>query len=162
MESLHVEIVMTTKNWLKGMVAGFVATVVLSALMLMKQQMGMMPELNPIQMVTSMLGASSPATGWLMHFLIGTVLWGTLFAWLDPYIPGGAHWLKGAWFSIGAWLMMMIIVMPMAGKELFGIDLGIMAPVMTLVMHVIYGIVLGATYGFERPEQTSGYQEARR
>jgi hypothetical protein len=61
MESRHAEIVMITKNWLKGMVAGFVATVVRSAFMLMKQQMGMMPELNPIQMMTSMPGASSPA-----------------------------------------------------------------------------------------------------
>jgi len=37
---------MTSGNWLKGMVAGFVATVVLSALMLMKTMMGVMPELS--------------------------------------------------------------------------------------------------------------------
>ena len=37
---------MTANNWLKGMVAGFVATVVLSALMLMKATMGVMPELT--------------------------------------------------------------------------------------------------------------------
>jgi hypothetical protein len=34
---------MTGKNWLKGMLAGFVATIVLSALMLMKKHMGLMP-----------------------------------------------------------------------------------------------------------------------
>ena len=37
---------MTSGNWLKGMVAGFVATTVLSTLMLMKTMMGVMPELN--------------------------------------------------------------------------------------------------------------------
>jgi hypothetical protein len=93
---------MTAKNWLKGMVAGFIATIVLSALMLMKAQMGVMPELNPIKMMSDMLGASTPAVGWVMHFLIGTVLWGTLFAWLDPHLPSEGHWLKGIWFSIGA------------------------------------------------------------
>lgn len=82
---------MTTKNWLKGILAGFVATVVLSALMLMKAQMGLMPNLNVIAMLSRMMGASSPAAGWIPHFVIGTVLWGSLFAWLDPNLPGGSH-----------------------------------------------------------------------
>ncbi len=69
---------MTSGNWIKGMIAGFVATVVLSALMIMKAMMGVMPDLNPIQMIADMLGAP-PAIGWMMHFMIGTALWGTLF-----------------------------------------------------------------------------------
>ena len=88
---------MATGNWIKGMVAGFVATVVLSALMLMKAMMGV-PELNPIKMIANMLGVP-PAVGWSMHFMIGTVLWGTLFAWLDPTLPGESHWLKGIVFA---------------------------------------------------------------
>lgn len=155
------EVTMTGKNWLKGMVAGFVATIVLSALMLMKTQMGLMPELNPIKMMTDMLGASTLAVGWIMHFFIGTILWGTLFAWLDPSIPGESHWLKGIWFSIGAWLIMMIVLMPMAGAGFFGANLGIMAPVMTLVMHIIFGAVLGGVYGLERPEQAHQFQASR-
>jgi hypothetical protein len=143
---------MTANNWVKGVVAGFVATIVLSALMLMKQRMGLTPQLNPIQMLTDMTGASTPTVGWIMHFLIGTVLWGTLFAWLDPNLPGGSHWLKGVVFGIGAWILMMVLVMPMAGAGLFGIELGMMAPVMTLALHIIYGAVLGGIYGLERPE----------
>jgi hypothetical protein len=45
----------TAKNWLKGMVAGFIATVALSILMLMKQRMGLMPQLNPVEMLTKWL-----------------------------------------------------------------------------------------------------------
>jgi len=86
---------MTARNWLKGMIAGFIATIVLSALMLMKVWMGIMPDLNPIKMISDMLGASMLAAGWVMHFVIGTVLWGTLSAWLDPNLPGEGHWLKG-------------------------------------------------------------------
>ena len=57
---------MTAGNWMKGMVAGFVATVALSALMVMKATMGVMPELNPIRMIAEMLGAPL-AVGWAMH-----------------------------------------------------------------------------------------------
>lgn len=153
---------MTAKNWLKGIVAGFVATIVLSALMFMKTQMGLMPELNPIKMMSDMLGASTLAVGWTMHFLIGTIVWGTLFAWLDPNLPGSGHWLKGIWFGIGAWLLMMFIVMPMAGAGLFGLSLGMMAPVMTLVMHIIYGAVLGGVYGLEHPESAREFEASRR
>ncbi|MEO8848412.1 MAG: hypothetical protein ABI440_07270 [Casimicrobiaceae bacterium] len=40
-------------------------------------------------------------------------------------------------FAIGAWLGMMIVVMPMAGAGLFGMKLGPMAPIMTLIVHII-------------------------
>ena len=81
---------MTGKNVLKGMVAGFVATIVMSALMLMKQKMGVMPQLNPIQMLNDMMGGSTPVVGWVAHFTIGTLAWGALFALLDPRLPEGA------------------------------------------------------------------------
>lgn len=150
---------MTSGNWLKGMVAGFAATVVLSALMLMKTMMGLMPELNVIKMISDMLGAP-PAIGWVMHFTIGAVLWGTLFAWLDPSLPGESHWFKGVLFAVGAWLIM-IVMMPMAGAGFFGAHLGMMAPVMTLVLHLIYGFVLGTVYALERPDPAHQLQGIR-
>ncbi len=151
---------MTTGNWMKALGAGFVATVVLSALMVMKAMMGVMPELNPIKMIADMLGAP-PAVGWAMHFMIGTVLWGTLVAWLNPHLPGESHWLKGIVFAVGAWFVMMAAMMPMAGAGLFGSHLGMMAPIMTLMLHVVFGFVLGAIYALERPEDTGALQGAR-
>ncbi len=132
-------------NLTQGLIAGFVATVVLSALMVLKSMMGLMPELNVIAMLAKMTGGS-PIMGWVGHFAIGTILWGGLFAYLAPRIPGGSDWIKGMLFGIGAWLLMMIVVMPMAGAGFFGANLGMMAAVMTLVLHLIYGAVLGATY----------------
>jgi hypothetical protein len=152
---------MNGTNMLKGMVAGFAATIVLSALMVMKTLMGLMPELNTIAMLTNMMGASSPVMGWVAHFVIGTVIWGGLFAWLNANIPGGGQWLKGIIFGVAAWLLMMIAVMPMAGEGFFGMSLGMMAPVMTLVLHIIFGAVLGGVYGAERPE-TVRTQESHR
>jgi len=42
---------------------------------------------------------------------------------------------------------MMVAMMPMAGAGFFGMQLGIMAPVLTLVMHIVFGAVLGGVYG---------------
>jgi hypothetical protein len=69
-----------------------------------------------------------------------------MYAWLDPKLPG-SHLVRGAIFATGAWLIMMVVLMPMAGAGLFGMHLGLMAPVATLMLHWIYGAVLGGVYG---------------
>jgi hypothetical protein len=153
---------MTGRNITKGMVAGFVATVVLSILMVMKSMMGLMPEFDIVAMLTGMMAAPSPIAGWLVHFAIGAILWGGLFAWLDPHLPGNSHWLKGIFFGIGAWILMMVLLMPMAGAGFFGINFGAMAPFMTFVLHIIFGAVLGGVYGLERPEPAPHLQFSRR
>lgn len=132
---------------INGIVAGFAATFVLSVLMFMKGTTGLMPQLDVITMLSSMVGTPHAAgVGWLLHFLIGTIVWGTLFAWIAPSLPGGGDLVKGVIFGAGAWLLMMIAVMPMAGAGLFAMNLGVMAPVMTLMLHLIFGAVLGFTY----------------
>ena len=142
----------------RGIVAGFVATIVLSAIMLMKQSMGLMPELDPIAMIAGMAGASSPAVGWIGHFVIGSVFWGAGFAIVSPYLPG-PYWLRGTTFAVGAWLMMMIVMMPIAGAGPFGLSLSMMVPVASLVLHVVFGLVLGVIYGLlgDKQGSTAGY-----
>ena len=73
-------------------------------------------------------------------------MWGVLYALLNPFLPG-QDWFRGATFATGAWLLMMIVMMPMAGTGLFGLHLGTMAPIAALVLHWIYGAVLGGIYG---------------
>tara|TARA_R110001583_G_scaffold16561_11_gene67824 strand:+ start:7584 stop:8030 length:447 start_codon:yes stop_codon:yes gene_type:complete len=133
------------KNILAGLLAGLVATVVLSAMMIAKGMMGVMPELNVAAMIGNMIG-TSVAVGWIVHFMIGTIAWGVGFVVLYRMIPGSSAVVKGVVFGVAAWLGMMIVVMPMAGAGLFGMNLGIMAPIMTLVLHIIFGAVLGAAY----------------
>ena len=135
----------------KSMLAGFVATVVLSVLMVIKMMMGVMPDLNAIKMMTTMahgmMGMPAvPIVGWMMHFMIGTVLWGVLFALIGKSLPGGGYVSKGLSFGVLAWVLMMVMVMPMAGTGFFGLSLGMMAPVMTLMLHLVYGAVLGGVY----------------
>jgi hypothetical protein len=138
----------------KAVLAGFIATIVLSAFMLAKASMGLMPDMNAIKMLTNMahgmIGTpASPVVGWIIHFLIGTILWGVLFGLLAEILPGRHYAARGMVFSIGAWVLMMVLVMPLAGAGLFAAKLGLGAPIATLVLHLIYGAVLGGVYSYE-------------
>lgn len=133
-------------NSIRGIGAGLAATMVLSMLMVAKGMMGLMPELNIIAMLSSMM-QSAPVAGWVVHFMIGALAWGLGFAATLRLLPGSTDIAKGISFGIAAWIMMMLAVMPMAGAGLFGLNMGMMAPVMTLMLHIIFGAVLGLAYG---------------
>ena len=129
----------------KGVLGGIVATAVMTALTLMKNAMGVMPQLDVIQMLSTMMGVSI-VMAWVVHFGIGA-MWGVLFALAYNVIPGGSSLVKGMLFGAGAWLLMMVMVMPMAGAGFFGMKMGLMAPMMTLVLHLVFGAVMGFVYG---------------
>jgi hypothetical protein len=57
-------------------VAGFIATLVMSALH------------EPVVLLTAAAGMDAPATGWLFHFFVGTLLWGGLFGVVHDYLFG--------------------------------------------------------------------------
>jgi hypothetical protein len=135
-----------TSIWI-GMVAGFFATAALSVLMLMKQSMKFMPQMDMIAMIAGMMKVSRPM-GWVIHFMVGTVLYGGIFGWiLAPSLSGTSYWILGIVLGGLGWLFAMVAMMPMAGKGFFGMKIGIMAPMMSLLMHIFFGAVLGWVYG---------------
>ncbi len=140
-----------TSTIAKGIFAGFIATLALTALMIMKKTMGVMPNLDPVHMLSDMAAMKMGITpniaiGWVMHFVIGAIAWGGAFAVFNKVLPSNSQMKKGIVLGIIAWFMMMIGPMPMSGAGLFGLGLGMMAPVMTLVLHLVYGAVLGAVF----------------
>ncbi|WP_299436680.1 DUF6789 family protein [uncultured Rhodospira sp.] len=143
----------------RGLVAGIVATLALSILMMIKAMAGLLPAVNAIELLTrigySWVGLpASPIVGWLMHIMVGVVAWGGLFALLQPYLPGAADWARGMVFSVAGWLLMMLVVMPMAGTGLFGLSIGIAPAIATLVLHLIFGAILGGVFGALAPQPT--------
>lgn len=136
------------KKIISGIVAGFIATIVISILMIIKTKMGLVPTLNPIADNAALAGRPDAlAIGWLMHFIIGAIVWGIAFAIFSMFTNRIAHVLRGLIFGILAWLVMMIFFMPVAGYGIFAVGLGMPAIIMTLVFHLIYGLVLGFVYG---------------
>lgn len=135
----------------KGIIAGFVATIVMSVLMVIKKTSGLVPELDPIHMLsmTASQKMGLPETiliGWAMHFIIGAVIWGGLFAFINHLLPGKQQIIKGMVLGTIAWLLMMVAAMPANGAGLFGLNIGVIVPIIALMLHLIYGAVLGGTY----------------
>ena len=133
-------------NALKGVIAGFVATLVLSALMILNSTIGLMPQIDIVRLLTT-LGTLTTASAWMDHFIVGAVVWGLLFAAVDATTIRPAVWVKGMIFGVFAWLMMMVTFMPLAGAGFFGAKIGITAAVGLLFLHLVYGVVLGVAYG---------------
>ena len=133
-------------NSLRGMLAGLVATLVLSGILILKGNLGLWPELNIIRLLTN-LGSIQTVAAWMDHFIVGVVVWGLLFGAFDSMWENGAYWLKGLIFGVFAWLLMMILFMPLAKVGWFGTKIGPSATLVTLGMHLIYGLVLGLAYG---------------
>ncbi len=130
-------------KWKAGFLAGLAATVVLSLMMVVKNALGVMPELRIITMLADMLGVGR-GVAWLVHFGIGVFAYGTAIALLGN--PDRRNVTRGLAIGAAGWLAMMVAIMPMAGAGLFGLALGWLAPAMTLVLHLMFGAVLGWTF----------------
>lgn len=136
-------------KWNSGLLAGLAATIVLSVLMLGTSAIGL--GVDAIEELRQ-LGAThfglpdSPVVAWIAHAVIGVVLWGLVFAGTYETWPG-APALKGAMFALMIWLLTMSMFMPMVGAGFFGTSIGLAAPVTTLVLYLVFGVVLGAVFG---------------
>jgi uncharacterized membrane protein YagU involved in acid resistance len=144
-------------RYVRGLVAGVLATGILSVCMAIKSAAGIVPQANAIETLTKVSAVwlhapRVPWAGWLEHFFIGSVLWGLSFAFVEPWLPGPAV-RKGLIFCIGAWIVMMVLLLPAAGAGFFGVKLGYGAPLATLVLHLIWGFSLGLIYGFLTPRR---------
>ena len=104
-------------------------------------------------MLASKMGGAA-MMGWVAHFMIGVLGYGIGFSILHKMLPGNSLLVKGIIMGVLGWLMMMVVVMPMMGAGLFGMKMGMMAPVMTLMLHVIFGAALGLSYKMMLKEST--------
>lgn len=134
------------KTILNGMIGGLVATIVLSLIMAVKSKMGVMPDLNVIKMLAGQMGGGL-ALGWAAHFVIGIVVYGVALAGINSVLPGKSGLAYGIVLGIAGWLVMMVALMPMVGAGFFAMGMGMMATVATLILHLIFGAVLGLVYG---------------
>lgn len=144
----------------KGMIAGLVATVVVSVIDLVAslvQNLVRTPgEGRAFHSFASLLatmarnvlgdGMGNMWVGWLLHLVVGALVLGPLFAVLAPRLPTDTAATKGILFAVGAWLLMCLFIMPMAGLGIFGLEAGFGTMAWMLVISVIFGIVLGRVF----------------
>jgi hypothetical protein len=81
-------------------------------------------------------------------YLAGGLLWAALYAMVEPRLSGPA-WVRGVTFAMFPALVSLVVVLPALGGGVFGAALGA-GPLPTIgnvLLHVVYGAVLGLVYG---------------
>ena len=137
---------MTNTYIYKGIAAGLMGALVLSAYLLLNIETGWIPALDFISLMGGLTGTGATG-GWILHFLVGALL-GGLFAWLDPDLPGDSLRQRGMILASVAWLLMMFFLMPLAGYGVFGLKESVLLPIGALALHMIFGIIMGGTYSW--------------
>lgn len=133
---------MNRSNVVRIVSGGILGTGMMSILMLMAPKMGM-PPMNIGEMLGAMMGGIT-ALGWVAHFMMGLVL-STLYALVFARRLPGPYPVRGMAFALLPWLMSQVVVMPMMGSGFFSGSM--LAAAGSLMGHLIFGGVLGATYG---------------
>ena len=129
-------------NWSRAALAGLLGTAAMTAVGVWVAPLMGLPPMNPALLLAGKMGGSV-ALGWLGHLMLGSVL-ALFYAAVAPRLPGPA-WMRGALYGLALWLLTQLAVLPMMGRALFS---GSAATALgSLLGHLVYGVVLGATYG---------------
>jgi hypothetical protein len=81
-------------------------------------------------------------------FLIGGLLWAVLYGLVvEPRLSGPA-WRRGIVFAFMPWLFSLVVFLPLVGGGVlgFGLGAGPLPIIGNLILHVVYGAVLGLVY----------------
>lgn len=159
-------------NYGRAFLAGMVGGAVMSLIMAIGRAMGM--QVNLEMMEGTMLGLQPGETTWIIGFVMHLVisgLLGLLYAVGFEYMAGHSGWKIGIAFSIihiivaGILMGMVPMVHPMVPERLpapgfFMSKMGLGAMIAFVMLHVIFGAIVGALYtpvrGFVRKEAVAG------
>jgi hypothetical protein len=82
-------------------------------------------------------------------FFLGGLIWALLYIVVFEPRLSGAAWERGVKFALVPWAFSLVVFMPLVGGGFLGMNLGAgPLPVLgNLILHVVYGAVLGTVYG---------------
>ncbi|MBI3967760.1 MAG: hypothetical protein HY329_19140 [Chloroflexi bacterium] len=156
----------------KAILGGFVGTVLMTILLYVGPSVGF-PPMDLATMLGTLFVRDTNTAFWLglaLHFTMGSVVLAWLYAALYRYLPG-PPWVRGTVWGIGLWLLSQAVVMPLLGSVhpqitagqmpapgFFTLNLGVLAPIGSLIGHLVYGATLGAIYGHPEPVREASYQ----
>jgi len=131
----------------KAIAGGFVGTVLLSAMMRFVAPMMTGQKMDMAGKLGDMTGMG-PIAGMIMHFLIGSVVFALIYAFVFFRFLPGAPWQKGVLAGVIFWLGLEAVMLPMIGGGFFSSQAGGMkSAVAALIAHLIYGAALGGIAG---------------
>lgn len=90
------------------------------------------------------------AVGMILNLVVGLV-WAVIYAYgFEPRLSGPG-WQRGALFALIPWIFSILVFFPIADLGVLGMDAGagFLPALGNLVLHLVYGVVLGTMYGME-------------
>ena len=123
----------------KGIIAGLLASAAASGAIFLRSLAGALPAADPVHALSGVM-LTPPGLSWVMHFAVGTFLWGPLLAVLSPILPS-PFWFKGVVFGALAWLLMLLVTWAAdpASPQQPNLE--------PILLHLFFGAVLGWIYG---------------
>lgn len=153
-----------TDQLARALLAGFVGTTIAGAVALLAYVIASV--LGPVTSGTfgtwlvaltrnSATGAvqDALAKALLVHLSVG-MIWALVYVlFFEQRLPGPG-WQRGALFALGPWILSLVVFLPLVGGGLLGLAIGAgpLPIVGNLVLHLVYGVVLGEMYALELAE----------
>lgn len=142
----------------RAFAAGVVGGLVMSMGLALARAMGMPANLE-LMLGTMLLqpGSGALALGFVMHLTISGLI-ALIYAWGFEHVTHGAGATVGAWFGAihsvvgGMFMGLMPMMHPMIPEQMpapgpFMSNMGEMGVMAEIVLHILYGIAVGAMYG---------------
>lgn len=145
-------------NFGKAFLAGVVGGVVMSIGLAMGRAMGMPANLE--MMLGTMMGSQPSTMIWVMGFVMHLIISGLIaliYAVGFEYLTHRSGWLIGVGFGVihaiigGIFMGMMPMMHPLIPEQMpapgaFMSNLGMMGVIAEIMLHLIYGAIVGAIY----------------
>lgn len=130
-----------------GLAAGFIASAISLMFLALTTWMALVPEFNYVLIQGSIFGfAKTIFSGWIVYFLIGAIFWGSLYAWLEPNLLSPKPITRGIIFGLIVWLIVMVILMPIAGVGIFIKQYGFLSSIIILMTDLVFGVAIACFY----------------
>ncbi len=93
----------------------------------------------------------------VLNLIMGLV-WAFIYGRFAEPLLGGAGWRKGAFFALIPFVLSIVVFFPAAGAGFLGSEVGAgpLPVIGNLILHLVYGSVLGALYALETASGLAG------
>ena len=123
------------------------ATIVIGSMLLMNNAVHGVPNVGIGKMLAELLGEPNRVFyGWLAFLVLGIFICSNLYAFLAPKIPIQSFLVNGLLFALVCWLILMVVLWPLAGADPFLLDRGHVQAAVTLVLSLVYWLVFSIIY----------------
>jgi hypothetical protein len=162
------------QRWLSGgVIAGFVATIVMSVMLVIAYLItGSLGSETGSQLDRWFWGLAHnrltdgiydvPIAAFSVNLLAG-LGWAIVYARFAEARLSGPGWRRGMVFSLIPWLLSLVVFFPLVGAGFFGANLnaGPLPAIGNLILHLVYGTVLGAMFAIPDVSTASSATDRR-